>query len=92
VTHCQRRVSEKVLHMLIFRVLQLSSPEILQSRDIVLRKVIKRANSQSLSHLIPLKSSVKLKYTLVQTRRLCTGRTARRGNRGIAVLFHDQRH
>jgi len=24
--------------------------------------------------------------------RLCTGRMAHRGNRGIAILFHDQRH
>jgi len=32
-----------------------------------------------------------LKYTLVQALRLCTGRTAHRGSRGIALLFHDQR-
>ena len=31
----------------------------------------------------------KLKVTLVQALRLCTGRTAHRGSRGIAVLFHD---
>jgi hypothetical protein len=29
------------------------------------------------------------KYTPVQALRLCTGRTAHRGNRGIALLFHD---
>jgi len=34
----------------------------------------------------------KVKVTLVQTLRLCTGRTAHRGKRGIALLFHDQRH
>ena len=34
----------------------------------------------------------KVKCTLVQALRLCTGRTAHRGNRGIALLFHDQRH
>jgi len=34
----------------------------------------------------------KVKVTLVQALRLCTGRTAHRGNRGIALLFHDQRH
>ena len=33
---------------------------------------------------------VKVKCTLVQALRLCTGRTARRGSRGIALLFHDQ--
>ena len=32
---------------------------------------------------------VKVKGTLVQALRLCTGRTARRGRRGIALPFHD---
>jgi len=32
---------------------------------------------------------VKVKCTLVQALRLCTGRTARRESRGIALLFHD---
>jgi hypothetical protein len=32
---------------------------------------------------------VKVKRTLVQALRLCTGRTAHRGSRGIALLFHD---
>jgi hypothetical protein len=32
---------------------------------------------------------VKVKFTLVQALRLCTGRTAHRGSRGIALLFHD---
>jgi hypothetical protein len=31
----------------------------------------------------------KLKCTLEQTLRLCTGPTAHRGSRGIALLFHD---
>jgi hypothetical protein len=31
---------------------------------------------------------VKLKVTLLQALRLCTGRTAHRGRRGIALLFH----
>ena len=35
---------------------------------------------------------VKVKVTLVQALRLCTGRTAHRGSRGIALLFHAQRH
>ena len=35
---------------------------------------------------------VKVKITLVQALRLCTGRTAHTGSRGIALLFHDQRH
>ena len=33
--------------------------------------------------------SKKLKCTLVQALRLCTGCTAHRGSRGIALLFHD---
>jgi hypothetical protein len=32
---------------------------------------------------------VKVKVTLVQALRLCTGRTAHRGSRGIALIFHD---
>jgi hypothetical protein len=32
---------------------------------------------------------VKVKVTLVQALRLCTGRTAHRDSRGIALLFHD---
>ena len=32
---------------------------------------------------------VKVKYTLVQPLRLCTGRTAHWGTRGIALLFVD---
>ena len=35
---------------------------------------------------------VKVKVTLVQALRLCTGRTAHRGSKGIALLFHDQLH
>ena len=31
----------------------------------------------------------KVKCTLVQALRLCTGRTAHRGSRGIALFFHD---
>ena len=34
----------------------------------------------------------KVKVTLVQALRLCTGLTAHRGSRGIALLFHDQQH
>ena len=35
------------------------------------------------------KVKVKVKVTLVQALRLCTGRTAHRGSRGITLLFHD---
>jgi hypothetical protein len=33
--------------------------------------------------------NVKVKVTFVQALSLCTGRTAHRRNRGIALLFHD---
>jgi len=36
--------------------------------------------------------NVKIKVTLVQALKLCTGCTAHRGSRGIALLFNDQRH
>jgi len=38
------------------------------------------------------RKKVKVKVTLVQALRLCTGRTAHRGSRVIALVFHDQRH
>jgi hypothetical protein len=38
----------------------------------------------------PDRSQGKVKCTLVQALRLCTGRTAHTGSRGIALLFHDQ--
>jgi len=43
-------------------------------------------------HSLATVSKVKVKLILVQALRLCTGRTAHRGRRGIALLFHDQRH
>jgi hypothetical protein len=43
--------------------------------------------------ILPISSSLiwlsKVKCTLVQALRLCTGRTAHKGSRGIALLFHD---
>jgi hypothetical protein len=35
------------------------------------------------------KVKVKVNCTLVQALRLCTVRTAHRGSRGVALLFHD---
>ena len=40
-----------------------------------------------LTHVI--RAALKVKCSLVQALRLCTGRTAHRGSRGIALLFHD---
>jgi len=39
-----------------------------------------------------MKGKKRVKCTLVQALRLCRGRTAHRGSRGIALLFHDHRH
>jgi hypothetical protein len=41
------------------------------------------------SEIRVLMSKIKVKCTLVQALRLCTGRTTYRGSRGIALLFHD---
>ena len=38
---------------------------------------------------VKVKVKLKLKCTLVQALRLCTGRTAHRGSRSIALLFPD---
>ena len=46
---------------------------------------IRCARSPKLLNLV----KVKVKCTLVQALRLCTGRTAHRGSRGIALLFHN---
>jgi hypothetical protein len=39
---------------------------------------------------MPNRRYTTVKVTLVQALKLCTGRTARRGSRGIALPFHDQ--
>ena len=39
---------------------------------------------------LPVLLCRKVKCTLVRALRLCTGRTAHRGSRGIALLFHDR--
>ena len=41
------------------------------------------------NHLSPSSKNKKVKCTLVQALRLCTGRTAHRESSGIALLFHD---
>jgi len=45
--------------------------------------------SRRLHGVITRQVKVKVKCTLVQVLRLCTGRTAHRGSSGIALLFHD---
>jgi hypothetical protein len=46
-------------------------------------------DSSSEQLTLSIRRKVKVKCTLVQALRLCTGRTADRGSRGIALLFHD---
>jgi hypothetical protein len=50
------------------------------------------ARQAATSHFVTecnLTTRYRVKCTLVQVLRLCTGRTAHTGSRGIAVLFHD---
>ena len=49
----------------------------------------KWTSSMLVDYCWTLKRDVKVKVTLVQALRLCTCRTAHRGSRGIALLFHD---
>ena len=48
-----------------------------------------RRNSLHSSSGLRIQAKVKVKCTLVQALRLCTGRTTDRGSRGKALLFHD---
>jgi hypothetical protein len=52
----------------------------LQSLSVILRKLLK------ISYRI-LYREIKVKVTLLQVLRLCTGRTAQKGSRGIALLY-----
>ena len=40
-------------------------------------------------YTVPLFCTVRVKWTLVQAMKLCTGRTVHRGSRGITLLFLD---
>ena len=44
---------------------------------------------ENTGHVLKNSKKKKVKCTLAQALRLCTGRTAHRGSRGIALLFHD---
>jgi hypothetical protein len=60
----------------------------------VLTKQLRRRHEKTWYDLPPSLHQlyIKVKVTLVQALRLCTDRTAHRGSRRIALLFHDQRH
>ena len=47
------------------------------------------SRAKGLILLALLRKKLKVKVILVQALRLCTGRKAHRGSRGIALLFHD---
>jgi len=53
-------------------------------------EIVLQPSDISLSMSLSLK--VKVKVTLVQALRLCTGRTAHSGSRGIALPFLDHGH
>jgi len=58
-------------------------------RTVVCLKNTNPAGVFNLDALCFLWGKKKVKCTLVQALRLCTGCTAHRGSRGIALLFHD---
>jgi len=51
--------------------------------------VLKKGALIFLNGIFRIMFAVKVKCTLVQVLRLCTGRTAHNGSRGIALLFLD---
>jgi hypothetical protein len=55
-------------------------------------KLLKTPKNGRLNNLNDPVLNMLISAPLVQALRLCTGRTAHRGNRGIALLFGDQRH
>jgi hypothetical protein len=51
--------------------------------------ILKKQNIYKPALSVTTKGKVKVKVTRVQALRLCTGRTAHRGSRGIALPFLD---
>jgi len=103
VHRCNYKVAQKMLHdsdvCTLRRILSACrNQEGYGGRDmqqaLQIQRIIHKFWLQDLklSDQLRLGVKVKVKCTLVQALRLCTGRTAHRGSRGIALLFHDQRH
>jgi hypothetical protein len=71
--------------------LTVSVPHIFQTRFIFHKTFKYSPTLQNLQMVVSLLVvfKKKVKCTLVQALRLCTGRTAHRGSRGIALPFHD---
>ena len=85
-TRCTYRMAHKVFN-------HLNVPKIYISYQNITNYLHTEEQCQYNSHFVVISSrQVKVKVNLVQALRLCTGRTAHRGSRGIALLFHDQRH
>ena len=61
----------------------------MESMPTVLPKMCATFQNKTFIKPMNIKGKVKVKVTLVQALRLCTGRTAHRGSRGIALPFHD---
>ena len=61
---------------------------VFQKRKGFLADVHKHTHTHTHTHT-PMHTMSVVKCTLVQALRLCTGRTAHRGSRGIALPFHD---
>jgi hypothetical protein len=57
--------------------------------NLVMASSVKRDSSRLISARHTVKVKLKVKCTLVQALRLCTGRTTHMGNRNIALLFLD---
>ena len=51
--------------------------------------IVKRRVKLHVKLKVKVKVKLKVKCTLVQALRLCTGRTAHRGSRGIVLPFYD---
>jgi hypothetical protein len=63
-----------------------TSPSVFNSHSLTPEKCLPALSSTRNTSLF-YKKKVKVKYTFVQALRLCTGRTAHRGSRGIALLY-----
>ena len=70
--------------------LQNSLKENMTKQDLVLNEFVICSVTKFVETLwLVVTVKVKVKCTLVQALRLCTGRTTHRGSRGIALPFHD---
>ena len=81
----QNWVSQSIYCTLFWKV----TPCILKDVNLTLKSVTLLALRTKWQYVPSTCKGKVVKVTLVQALRLCTGRTAHRGSRGIALLFHD---